>query len=32
VKLSHTKILGIFDVLLLKDVYAPKPKQGESEH
>jgi hypothetical protein len=25
-------ILDIFDVLRVKDVYAPKRKQGESEH
>ena len=32
VKLSYAKSLDTFDVLRVKDVYAPKRKQGEREH
>jgi hypothetical protein len=31
-ELSYTKSLDIFDALGVKDVYAPKRKQGEREH
>jgi len=30
-ELSHTKSFDVFDVLAVKEVYAPKRKQGESE-